>query len=30
MMESYITEAYFHQPFLPLPNGSIAKTEKSS
>ncbi|MDI3543631.1 MAG: glycogen phosphorylase [Candidatus Atribacteria bacterium] len=28
MMESYITEAYFHQPFLPLPNGSMAKTDQ--
>lgn len=28
MMESYITEAYFHQPFLPLPNGSIVKTDQ--
>jgi len=29
MMESYITEAYFHQPFLPLTNGSIVKAEKN-
>ena len=27
MMESYITEAYFHQPFLPLSNGLMVKTE---